>query len=694
MDTNQYMEMFLEESREHLQSLNDCLLELEHNPEDAAVLNEIFRSAHTIKGMSATMGFTEIAELTHEMENVLDLLRKEQLKADEDIVDTIFKCVDTLEQMIENVAGGENGKVDVSTLVNKLNAIANGEAAPKAATVSPADSAAFAASVLAQTTSNQNTISLNTTDLAVINSAHISGLQAVHITVTLAESCLLKSARAYMVMNALDEVGEVVKSVPPADDLEQEKFEHSFDIVFLTGMETKKIEDILLSISEIETVATEIIEVNSSTAIDSADKAVTAVPAPEKSAVKTIEKSTEKKVTANSSNNGAHDKKLKSGQSVRVDIDKLDSLMNLVGELVINKTRLEQIGNTHRITELVETIEQMDRVTTDLQSVVMKVRMVPVGQVFNRFPRMVRDLAKELNKEINLTIEGEETELDRTVIDEIGDPLVHLIRNSLDHGVEHPEDRQAKGKPKVGEVGLVARHEGNNVIIMVTDDGKGINPTVIKNKAAEKGLITQEDADAMDDAEAVRLVFLAGFSTADVVTDVSGRGVGMDVVRSKIEALGGLIDVETKIDEGSIFKIKLPLTLAIIQALLVKVQEEIYAIPLGSIDSTINITPDDIKTVQNKEVILLRGQIIPIVRLDNVLNVPQTQEKSGEDLFVVVVHMGERKSGIIVDNLIGQQEIVIKTLGKLLSGLKVISGATVLGNGQVALILDVGTLMQ
>jgi len=694
MDTNQYMEMFLEESREHLQSLNDCLLELEHNPEDAAVLNEIFRSAHTIKGMSATMGFTEIAELTHEMENVLDLLRKEQLKADEDIVDTIFKCVDTLEQMIENVAGGENGKVDVSTLVNKLNAIANGEATPKPVTVAPADSAALVASVLEQTTTNKNSISLNTTDLAVIKSAHISGLQAVHITVTLAESCLLKSARAYMVMNALDEIGEVVKSIPPADDLEQEKFEHSFDIVFLTGMETKKIEDILLSISEIETVTTEIIEVDASAAAGSANSASVAAPAAAKPVVKTVEKATDKKVAANASNNGAHDKKLKSGQSVRVDIDKLDSLMNLVGELVINKTRLEQIGNTHRITELVETIEQMDRVTTDLQSVVMKVRMVPVGQVFNRFPRMVRDLAKELNKEINLTIEGEETELDRTVIDEIGDPLVHLIRNSLDHGVEHPEDRQAKGKPKVGEVGLVARHEGNNVIIMVTDDGKGINPTVIKNKAAEKGLITQEDADAMDDAEAVRLVFLAGFSTADVVTDVSGRGVGMDVVRSKIEALGGLIDVETKIDEGSIFKIKLPLTLAIIQALLVKVQEEIYAIPLGSIDSTINITPDDIKTVQNKEVILLRGQIIPIVRLDNVLNVPQTQEKSGEDLFVVVVHMGERKSGIIVDNLIGQQEIVIKTLGKLLSGLKVISGATVLGNGQVALILDVGTLMQ
>lgn len=693
METNQYMEMFLEESREHLQTLNECLLELEHSPEDLSVLNEIFRSAHTIKGMSATMGFTEIAELTHEMENVLDLLRKEQLKANEDIVDTIFKCVDALEQMIENVANGDDSSMDVSELVKKLVAIAKGEpisqekpeAKPVAAEAGKGESAQ----------AHAQAIELNETDRNVLNSAKKSGLQAMEITVTLTPDCLLKSARAYMVMNALDELGEVIKSVPPAEELEQEKFEKSFSVVVVTGHEQSKIKDTLMNISEIADIVIEDIrevspaqeaeektaaEVSKDTSTASVQARPTAQP-----------KAEDKKKAANGN---SMEKKLKSGQSVRVDIEKLDSLLNLVGELVVNKARLEQIGTTHKLTELVETIEQMDRVTTDLQSVVMKVRMVPVGQVFNRFPRMVRDLSKELDKEINLTVEGEETELDRTVIDEIGDPLVHLIRNSIDHGVEHPQDRVKKGKNPIGEVGLIARHEGNNVIIIVEDDGKGINADVIKRKAVEKGMITQEEADKMDDNEAVRLVFMAGFSTAEVVTDVSGRGVGMDVVKNKIESLGGLIDVETKIDEGSKFKIRLPLTLAIIQALLVRVQQEIYAIPLGSIDSTINITQNDIKTVQNKEVILLRGQIIPIVRLVDALNVPRTEEETAEEMFAVVVHMGDQKAGIIVDNLVGQQEIVIKTMGKLLAGIKVIAGATILGNGQVALILDVGTLMQ
>lgn len=683
MDTNQYMEMFLEESREHLQTLNDCLLELEHNPEDLSVLNEIFRSAHTIKGMSATMGFTEIAELTHEMENVLDLLRKSQLKANEDIVDTIFKCVDTLEQMVESVASGTDGDVDVTALVKKLVAIAKGE---------PVESEKKTSKQAASSVEHDNaavSLDLNDTEVNVLNNAKNSGLQAMQITVTLSEGCLLKSARAYMVMNALDEMGEVIKSIPQSEDLEQEKFDKDFQIVFITSNEQSRVQETLMAISEVAVVDIELVKLDEA---DEKEESVDAV-VPEMNPVRDL--SQNEKTKAQPANNNAHiEKKLKSGQSVRVDIEKLDSLLNLVGELVINKTRLEQIGITHRLTELVETIEQMDRVTTDLQSVVMKVRMVPVGQVFNRFPRMVRDLAKELNKEINLTIEGEETELDRTVIDEIGDPLVHLIRNSLDHGVEHPDDRVAKGKSPVGEVGLIARHEGNNVIIIVEDDGKGINPVFIKNKAVQKGLITQEDADKMDDNDAVRLVFLAGFSTSDVVTDVSGRGVGMDVVKNKIESLGGLIDVETKIDEGSRFKIRLPLTLAIIQALLVQVKQEIYAIPLGSIDSTINITTNDIKTIQNREVILLRGQIIPIIRLADVLNVPETDASDSQDLFVVVVHMGDQKAGIIVDNLIGQQEIVIKTLGKLLAGIKVIAGATILGNGQVALILDVGTLMQ
>ena len=669
---------------------------MENDPEEVSVVNDIFRNAHTIKGMSATMGFTKIAELTHDMENVFDLLRTEKMKVNEDIMDTLFKTIDSLEQMIESVgSGGPEDVVDITGFASKLSALASGktvaEAEPAPAAAAPAAAAPAAAG---------STIEYSDTDKDVIMEAANGGMHVYHVKVTLADNCVLKSARSYMVMNALDQLGEVVKSVPPAEDLEQEKFEQSFDVVTVTDSEMKAIEDSILSISEVESVEIKdaVEEIKAAAAPAEAPAAAPAaaapaapaanVPAPAASAAPAAKPSAPpaKKPAADA-------KKLKSGQSVRVDIEKLDTLMNLMGELVINKVRLEQIGTTHRLTELTETLEQMDRVTTDLQTVVMKVRMVPVGQVFNRFPRMVRDLAKELGKELNLTIEGEETELDRTVIDEIGDPIMHLLRNSLDHGLEHPDDREAKGKPRIGEVGLIARHEGNNVVIMVTDDGKGIDADVIRRKAVEKGMISEDEANSLDDADAVRLIFLPGFSTAEVVTDVSGRGVGMDVVRSKIETLGGHVDVETKIDEGSVFKIKLPLTLAIIQALLVKVQEEMYAIPLGSIDSTINITQEDIKTVRNKEVIVLRGQIIPIIRLGDILNVPRVHEGDSDDIFVVVVHIGERKAGIVVDNLIGQQEIVIKTLGKLLAGLKVISGATVLGDGRVAMILDVSALM-
>ena len=681
METNQYMEMFLDESREHLQSLNDGLLSLENDPEDLSVLNEIFRNAHTLKGMSATMGYTKTAELTHDMENLLDMLRKEQLKVSSEIIDVIFKCVDSLQEMVENIGNGESEDlVDVSDLVRKVNAIAKGDAAPAAEEAEEAAEGENAAAPV---------LELNDTDETVIREAKNSGLIPFAVHVEIAESCLLKSARSYMVMNVLDELGDVIKSVPPAQDLEQEKFDHSFDVVIVTDAEPKAIEDGVSAISEITEVKVTEITLSASKEETKEEAPKAAAPAAKKAEPKKADAKAEAKKPAGKNDKTAH----VAGQSVRVDIEKLDTLMNLVGELVTNKVRLEQIGMTHRLTELTETLEQMDRVTSDLQSVVMKVRMVPVSQVFNRFPRMVRDLAKELNKDINLTIEGEDTELDRTVIDEIGDPLMHLLRNSLDHGVEHPDDREAKGKPRTGEVGLIARHEGNNVVIMVTDDGAGINADKIRNKSVEKGMISREEADALPDADAVRLIFLPGFSTAETITDVSGRGVGMDVVRSKIESLGGHVDVETKIDEGSVFKIKLPLTLAIIQAMLVKVQDEMYAIPLGSIDSTINITPDDIKTVQNKEVIVLRGQIIPIARLGEVLSVPKGADNDEEDIFVVVVHVGDHKIGIVVDNLIGQQEIVIKTLGKLLSGLKMLAGATVLGDGHVAMILDVSALM-
>lgn len=704
METNQYMDMFLDESHEHLQSLNDGLLGLEDNAEDLSILNEIFRNAHTLKGMSATMGYNKIAELTHEMEDVLDMLRKEQLKVTGDIIDTLFKCIDSLEQMINNVANGDpEDLIDVSDLVAKLTAIMRGEKAPAAEASTPAPAAPADTSTPAPIAADNGIpVELSDTEKNVITEATKKGMHGIYLKVTLAESCLLKSARSYMVMNALEELGEVIRTIPPAEDLEQEAFERSFEVILITASEEEQIHDAVVGISEIETAETQIINLGAPSAPaptpkpaveqKSASTAPATAPAPA-AAPKSSAPANKPAAPASSSApaNAAAQKKSHAGQSVRVDIEKLDTLMNLMGELVINKVRLEQIGQTHRLSELTETLEQMDRVTTDLQNIVMKVRMVPVSQVFNRFPRMVRDVTKELNKEINLTIEGEDTELDRTVIDEIGDPIMHLLRNSLDHGIEMPDEREAKGKPRIGEVGLIARHEGNNVVIMVTDDGKGIDADIIRHKAVEKGLYTQEEVDAMDDADAVRIVFLPGFSTAEKISDISGRGVGMDVVKSKIESLSGQVDVETRINEGSIFKIKLPLTLAIIQAMLVQVQAEMYAIPLASIDSTLSIQPSDISTVQNNEVIVLRGEIIPIIRMEESLMVPHV--KDTKELFVVVVHAGDSKAGIVVDKLIGQQEIVIKTLGNLFMGLKMFSGATVLGDGRVALILDVATML-
>ena len=705
METNQYMDMFLDESHEHLQSLNDGLLGLEDNAEDLSILNEIFRNAHTLKGMSATMGYNKIAELTHEMEDVLDMLRKEQLKVSGDIIDTLFKCIDSLEQMINNVANGDpEDLIDVSDLVAKLSAILRGEGAAPAA--SPPQATATAQPAVANnpqsSTSSNLPIELSDTEKNLISEASKTGMRGLYLKVTLAESCLLKSARSYMVMNALDELGEVIRTIPVAEELEQEQFDRSFEVILITASDEGPIQDAVLSISEVEKAETTVIQLGGNKeekpAVSSQEQVLSKpepqlqpAPQPSTAPANRPTPAPANKPAPQPAQAAANAKKSHAGQSVRVDIEKLDTLMNLMGELVINKVRLEQIGQTHRLSELTETLEQMDRVTTDLQNIVMKVRMVPVSQVFNRFPRMVRDVTKELNKEINLTIEGEDTELDRTVIDEIGDPIMHLLRNSLDHGIEMPDEREAKGKPRIGEVGLIARHEGNNVVIMVTDDGKGINPDVIRRKAVEKGLFTQEEVDSMEDADAVRIVFLPGFSTAEKISDISGRGVGMDVVKSKIESLSGHVDVETRVNEGSVFKIKLPLTLAIIQAMLVQVQNEMYAIPLASIDSTLSIQPNDISTVQNNEVIVLRGEIIPIVRMEETLMVPHVRDT--HELFVVVVHAGDSKAGIVVDKLIGQQEIVIKTLGNLFMGLKMFSGATVLGDGRVALILDIASML-
>lgn len=678
IDVNQYLGIFLEESREHLQALNRCVLDLEHEPSDLHILDEIFRSAHTIKGMSATMGYAEIAELTHEMENVLDLLRKGTLTAHTDIIDTLFQCVDRLEQLVEEVANGQTGGVDVSALSAKLASLARREIAPPTEMKKPV-------SVADSAPSTASRMSLNDTETEMVRTAISQGLQVFELTIGLRQGTLLKSVRAYMAMKALDEMGDVLKTDPVVEDLEKDNFGQEFSVLLVTDNTSEKIQETILSIAEIEKVTVIPFSPSISTITESIkDKA--SIIAESSATMGPADKGREQKTDPGAAKNKGH-------ALLRVDAEKLDSLLNLVGELVINKTRLQQIGLSHQLQELSEAIEQMDRVTTDLQSVVMKLRMVPVSQVFNRFPRMVRDLSHSLGKEINLIIQGEETELDRTVIDEIGDPLVHLLRNSIDHGIEKMEDRTAAGKNPVGEVRLIARHEGNNVLLMVTDDGKGMKTDVIKQKALEKGLVTKAELDIMDDNDIMKLIFLPGFSTADTVTDVSGRGVGMDAVRTKIEALGGVLELDSTPGQGTRVRIRLPLTLAIIQALLVQVHEETYAIPLGSIDSTINITPEDIRTIQQKEVILLRGQIIPLVRLARSLGV-QTAAGFGEgqELYVVIVQAGDHKIGLLVDALVGQQEIVIKSLGKILRGIRQIAGATILGDGQVVLILDVNAL--
>lgn len=682
MDMEEYMSMFLDESKENLQNLNDSLLKLENAPDDMALLDEIFRVAHTLKGMSATMGFTSVAELTHEMENVLDKLRKGEMHSNSDIIDILFQCLDTLEGLITSIA--EEGELeDTTELTNKLRSLSSGGAAAAVPSRGETNTAVADAEEPDVETDDGN---LNEFEKEVIMQADEKGYDAYHIKVILEENCLLKAARVYMVFRELEELGDIVKSIPEVKTLEDGEFNDNFEVYLVTKTEKDIVEEKIYSVSEVDQV-----EIHKVALASSAAKQEVVNPQPT-AVTKEVSKNDSKGKTSSANNNKAHKAKL--SQTVRVDIERLDNLMNLVGELVINRTRLEQIGGKYGLNDLSETLEQVGRISTDLQNLVMKVRMVPIEQVFNRFPRMVRDLAKELDRDINLIIEGEETELDRTVIDEIGDPLVHLLRNAVDHGIGHPDDREKMGKDRTGTVKLLAYPEGNQVVIRVDDDGKGINPDVILAKAIEKGLVTEKEAEKMEQQDIIMLILKPGFSTAEQVTDVSGRGVGMDVVRSKIESLGGNLTIQSKVGEGSSFIIRLPLTLAIIQGLLIGIENEIYTIPLSSIEETLSLSQSDIKTIQEKEVILLRGNVLPVLRLGELLDVEQTEkEEENEEFYVVVVKNGQRRAGLIVDSLIGQQEIVIKSLGKLLNGYKQFSGATVLGDGRVALILDITFLL-
>lgn len=680
MDTSQYMSMFLEESLENLQTLNESLLELEQNPEDTDKVNEIFRVAHTIKGMAATMGFTDLAELTHKMEDVLAEFREGELKVTQDVVTVLFDCLDTLEKMVDNVQEGSDEKVDIEGIMAALADIKNNGNGQASNNVPESTTETSENNVIAN---KDLSLELNEYDISVIKQAAQKGFNSIELKITLSENTLLKSARAFLIVKDLEDNGEILKSDPSTEDIENEEFEFELKFVLVTKNTVDEIISIANGISEVAKVEATLIELES---VELSEKeAETKVEAkvvqnePKSSKVETKKADANKKPAQKKEMKKAH-------QSVRVDLERIDNLMNMVSELVIYRTRLEQIVTAQKSQELNETLEQVGRTTSDLQDLVMKIRMLPLDTVFNRFPRMIRDVSVELNKEINFIIEGADTELDRTVIDEIGEPLIHLLRNAADHGVESKEERIAAGKSPVGTVKLVAYQEGTKALIKVIDDGAGINVERVKAKAEERGINTE----GLSDSDIKNLIFAQGFSTNEVVTDISGRGVGMDVVKTKIAALGGTVDLISEEGKGSTFVIKLPLTLQIIQALLVRVGEETLAISLGFIDRVIDYKEEQIKRSNGKEVIIYRDDVIPLVRLNETLDIEASKT---DKKFVIIVNVGDKTIGLLVDSLLGQQEIVIKPLGKTLKNLDQYIGATILGNGLVTLILDVGALL-
>jgi len=642
VDVSQYITMFLEESRENLQSLNENLLELEKQPSNINTINEIFRVAHTLKGMAATMGFTGMSNLTHKMENILELFKSKQLNINSEIITLLFQCLDMLSMMVEDIEEGNVEEHDTSELVERLHmfSIVKDELA-----------------ITSTESTKLETMKFDDYEWTVIKNAKERKYSIYQIFVNLAKDCLIKSARAFLVIKNLEEKGEIIKTLPIIEKIEEEEFDSSFQLVFITKESPEAIKKIITGVAEIEDAIVQPLS------IDNNYKA-------------SIEEQSQQIFT----------NKSKINQSVRVDIHRLDNFMNLVSELVINRTRLEQISNDHMLMDLHETLEQVARITTDLQDLVLKIRMLPIERVFNRFPRMVRDLSKELGKDIELVIQGQDTELDRTVVDELGDPFVHLIRNAVDHGIESKDERIKKGKDPQGIIKMIASQEGNKAIIRIEDDGKGIDPEVIRQKAVEKEI----KVDGLNEEEIINLIFNQGFSTNDEVTDISGRGVGMDVVKRKISALGGNISVKSEVGLGSTFIIHLPLTLSIIQALLIKVATETFAISLGFIEKVISILPQDIKSSHSGQVFIYREQAIPVIRVNEKLNLPAVKNL---EQYLIIIKVGEKLYGLIVDSLIGQQEIVIKPLGKSLINVNEYVGATILGNGLVTLILDPGAII-
>jgi two-component system chemotaxis sensor kinase CheA len=644
MEISQYLSVFMDECQEHLLTLNQSILELEHNPENSGILDRIFRAAHTLKGASATMGFNKMANLTHAMEDVLSKLRSKELSVTTEIVNSLFQAIDLLEVLATKIGEGIEEDIEITGAVQDLRRFVTGEP------VQPAPERRQSLQLRYQETEKEQI------QLSIDN-----GFRFYHLAVTLVENCLLKGARVFMVLRDVEKLGSIIRSFPSVKDLEDE----NFDLQFLVGVISQSTpEEFVAVITNITDVA----------------KVVVEEPKLEQLLIdKRVQEATEQ-----------FDKKATlSTQTVRVDIKKLDDLMNLVSELVISRSQLETLVANISSKDLNEVVEQFGRITIDLRDSVMKTRMVPIETVFSRFPRLIRDLAQELGKEIDLEIRGGETELDRTLIDEIGDPLVHIIRNAVDHGIETAEERTKNDKSPNGKITLNAYQEGNGVVISVADDGRGFNVKRVKEKAIAQGLTTPEAAAELRDEQILEFTFLPGFSTAQQITDLSGRGVGMDVVKTKVEELKGIVSIESKLGLGSIITIRLPLTLAIIQTLTVQLGKEMYAIPSGYIEAILNLNRNDIKRIHKQEVFMFRGEVLPLIRLQDVLDTPGALNNQLDELDIVVLRIGERLVGCVVDGLHSQRDVVIKSLGGYLGAIKGIAGATILGDGKVVLILDI-----
>lgn len=681
MDASEFKDVFAAEAHEYIQALNQDLLRLESNPNDRAALNDMFRAAHSLKGMSGTMGYQELADFTHQIESVLDLLRIGELTATESVVNIMFSAIDSLQNLLEKtlleeeLPDLEEVTAELRHLIqqrNNLECNLHQQGSKEQSTIEA-----------------QIDIELEDFDLEVVRAAKKEGYLPYKVVVRLLPKTLMKSVRAYTVFQALEKIGTIIKSNPPAQELEDEKFDQEFALVLLTQRDADTIKNTVERISEIEHVAVLSIQTESA---ESERRSV-------------LPRTDEQLVNETAAT--AQDLPVKQKQSssvtpfsrgafvdryIRVETERLDGLINLIGELVISKTQVMEIEADQLTDNTKNALVQLERITTELQYAAMKLRMVPIKQVFDRFPRLVRDFAQASGKEINLEIVGEDTELDRSLVNQIGDPLVHLVRNSIDHGIETTEKRKALGKPAQATLRLSAFHEGGHVIVQVYDDGQGLELDRIKQTAIEKGLLPANFANDLTMEQAVELIFRPGFSTNEAVTDVSGRGVGMDAVKNIVEGLSGQVEVESETGQGTCVTIKLPLTLAIIKALLVTCGGQVYALPIQSVRENLLAVESQIKTISQQKVIVLRDEILPLIDLNEALGFGQLDY--GDTLSVIVVESQGEKAGFVVDDIIGQQEIVIKSLSDILGDIRGISGATVLGNGEVALILDHNSLIK